>query len=132
MREEGRIDRSSHRWRDVVAAGLPDSSVLRFALSELEGGGRRGEEEEGRRRSGAVPCVHAAPCGSYCRGVWEWDRRRTVHGRVYLSMFFGHDMSFGWAPGPLGKPWLAGLGIFGLLHLARLTREQLTSWLGSL
>jgi hypothetical protein len=49
MREEGRIDKSSHRWRDAVAASLPSSSVLRLALSEQEGGGWRGQrEEEGR------------------------------------------------------------------------------------
>jgi hypothetical protein len=53
MREEGRIDKSSHKWRDAVAVDLPGSSVLRLALSELEGGGWRGRrEEEGRRRAG--------------------------------------------------------------------------------
>jgi hypothetical protein len=130
MREEGRIDRSSHRWRDAVAAGLPDSSVLRLALSELEGAGGGGRRRGG---GGLVPC---RACMRRLAGVTiEEFGSGTGGGRYMVGFtslcFFGHDMSFGWAPGPLGKPWLAGLGIFGLLHSPRLTREQLASWLGS-
>jgi hypothetical protein len=138
MREEGRIGRSSHKWRDAVDAGLPGSSVLRLALSELESGEQRRAagrgEEEGWRRFGAMPrlCVRAALREFLLRPeeLGSGDRRRTVRDRESgrVGFFLGRDMLFGWAA---GEPWLARLGISGLLHSARLTREQLASWLGS-
>jgi hypothetical protein len=73
MREEGRIDRSSHRWshkwRDAVDADCWLIWFLRLASRALQAGGRRAAagqgEEEGRRRSAAVPrpCVHATGGG---------------------------------------------------------------------
>jgi hypothetical protein len=69
MREEGRIDRSSHRWshrwRDAVDAGLPGSSVLSCVSRSPSWRAASRREEEGRWRSGVVPrpCVRAAGRG---------------------------------------------------------------------
>jgi hypothetical protein len=92
MREEGRIDKSSHRWRDAVATGLPSSFVLRLAFSELEGGGWRGQrEEEGRWRvgvrrrggGGLVSCLAVSGCGSCCQGIAAlWRLAASKWGRA--------------------------------------------------
>jgi hypothetical protein len=78
MREEGRIDRSSHRWshkwRDAVDADCWLIWFLRLASRALQAGGRRAG---GRRRGGgglvscrARACVRRAGGGGGAAAVW--------------------------------------------------------------
>jgi hypothetical protein len=108
MREEGRIDRSSHRWRDVVAAGLPDSSVLRFALSELEGGG-----------GGLVPC---RACMQRLAGVTVEEFGSGTGGGRYMVGFTSLCFlaMICRSAGRLGR-W-GNLGLLGWVYLAFYTQ----------
>jgi hypothetical protein len=66
MEEEGRIDRSIHRWRDAGDAGLPSSS-MRLGTRQAAGGGGGGG-------------------GLVCRGLWPWGRAAGPRPQVTVGL----------------------------------------------